>query len=115
MDPKLKTALDFSNYQHTISLQKKVLKERLSSQLTYGKNGGIFLIDYTLIAFVDSMIRRGRTRGILLDINQIPVVIEDFEEFFDEIVEKYFNATVEYHSEYQDLKSKRSVEKLIDL
>ena len=115
MDPKLKSALEFSKYQHTLSLQKKIFKERLQSQLLFGFNGGMFKIDQTLISFVETLISKGRIRGILLDINEIPVSIDNFEEFLDIILEKYFQALYEYHENYQKLKSKRSVETLIDL
>ena len=42
MDEQLKQALDFANYRHTFSVQRKNLKEKIEARLTYGFNGGIF-------------------------------------------------------------------------
>jgi hypothetical protein len=48
MDALLTNALDFSNYKQTLTLQRKVLKERIAAKLAFGHNGGIFKIDQTL-------------------------------------------------------------------
>lgn len=114
MDQQLKDALDFANYQQTFSMQKKVLKEQISAKLTYGFNGGLFRIDRTLLAFVDMLCVKDRISGvILLDANENPVLVDDLEEFRDEIFRRYFEATNEYFEQHQRIKKSRSVEKLI--
>jgi len=116
MDLRLKSALDFSNYQQTLSLQRKILKEKVSAKLTYGHNGGIFKIDQSLISFVQTLIDLGRVKGVpLLDTNGTPVLVEDLIEFRDEILDRYFSSTLEYLDQYQTLKKSRSVETLLDL
>ena len=114
MDQQLKAALDFSNYQQTFSIQKKVLKERIAAKLTYGFNGGLFRIDRTLLTFVDMLCAKGRTSGvILLDANENPVLVDDLEVFREELFQRYFEVTNEYFDQYQKIKKSRSVEKLI--
>lgn len=114
MDQQLKQALDFANYQQTFSIQKKVLKERISAKLTYGFNGGLFRIDRTLLTFVDMLCVKDRISGVvLLDANENPVLVDDLEEFRDEIFRRYFEVTNEYFEQYQKIKKSRSVEKLI--
>jgi hypothetical protein len=114
MDQQLKQALDFANYQQTFSIQKKVLKERISAKLTYGFNGGLFRIDRTLLTFVDMLCVKDRISGVvLLDTNENPVLVDDLEEFRDEIFRRYFEVTNEYFEQYQKIKKSRSVEKLI--
>ena len=114
MDEQLKKALDFSNYQQTFSIQRKALKEKLNSKLTYGFNGGLFKIDRALIVFVDSLCNNNRTSGVvLLDSNENPVLVEDLLAFKDEIFSRYFEATNEYYEQYTTLKKSRSVEKLL--
>ena len=114
MDQHLKQALDFANYQQTFSIQKKVLKERISAKLTYGFNGGLFRIDRILLTFVDMLCVKDRISGVvLLDANENPVLIDDLEEFRDEIFRRYFEVTNEYFEQDQLLKKSRSVEKLI--
>ena len=116
MEEQLKKALDFSNYRQTFSIQRKTLKEKVDSKLTYGFGGGIFKIDRELIVFVGFLLEKNRTSGVvLLDINENPVLVDDLEKFQEEILDRYFTVTNEYFEEYQTLKKSRSVDKLIEL
>lgn len=116
MDDQLKKALDFANYRQTFSIQRKTLKEKIDAKLTFGHNGGIFKIDRSLITFVQMLIDQGRTSGVpLIDSNENPILIDNLEEFRDEILDRYYTSTLEYFEQYQALKKSRSVEKLIDL
>jgi hypothetical protein len=116
MEEQLKKALDFSNYRQTFSIQRRTLKEKIEAKLTYGCNGGIFKIDRSLITFVQLLIDQGRISGVpLIDSNENPILIDNLETFKDEILDRYFTATLEYYEQYQDLKKSRSVEKLLDL
>lgn len=116
MDERLKNALDFSNYRHTLAIQRKTLKEKMESKLTYGYNGGIFKIDRILLTFVQLLIDQERTVGIpILDQNDNPILIDDIIKFRDEIFDRYFTVTYEYLEAYDKIKKSRSVEKLVDL
>lgn len=116
MEDQLKKALDFSNYRQTFSIQRKTLKEKVESKLTYGFGGGIFKIDRELITFVELLLNKQRTSGVvLLDLNDNPVLIDDLVKFQEEILDRYFTVTNEYFEDYQNLKKSRSVEKLIEL
>lgn len=116
VEESLKKALEFSNYNHTLSSQRKVIKERIESKLTYGYNGGIFKIDHSLITFIEMLINQGRSSGIpILDFNGNPIMITDLEKFRDEIFDRYFTTLLENYEEYEKIKKNRSVEKLIDL
>lgn len=116
MDDRLKQALDFANYNQTLTIQRKTLKEKMAAKLTYGFNGGIFKIDQTLLSFVSILCSQGRTTGVvLLDANENPILIDDLESFKNEIFDRYFTMTFEYQEEYNHIKKSRSVEKLIDL
>jgi hypothetical protein len=116
MQEQLKKALEFSQYKQTLSVQRKVLKEKIEAKLTVGQSGGIFKIDRTLITFVQMLIDQERTHGvILLDQNENPILIDDLEKFRDEILDRYFTSTNEYFEQYQTLKKSRSVEKLLEL
>ena len=116
MQEQLKKALEFSQYKQTLSVQRKVLKEKIEAKLTVGQSGGIFKIDRTLITFVQMLIDQERTHGvILLDQNENPILIDDLEKFRDEILDRYFTSTNEYFEQYQTLKKSRSVEKLLEV
>lgn len=116
MQEQLKKALEFSNYKQTFSIQRKVLKEKIEAKLTYGFNGGIFKINRELLNFVQMLLNEGRTSGIvILDANENPILIDNLENFKDEIFDRYFTATSDYFEQYQNLKKSRSVEKLLGL
>lgn len=116
MQEQLKKALEFSNYKQTLSIQRKLLKEKIEAKLTYGFNGGIFKINRELLNFVQMLLNDGRSSGIILiDANENPILVEDLQVFKDEIFDRYFTATNEYFEQYQILKKSRSVEKLLDL
>lgn len=116
MEDQLKKALEFSNYRQTFSIQRKTLKEKIDAKLTYGLNGGIFKIDRALITFVQLLIDQGRINGVpLIDSNDNPILIDNLEQFRDEILDRYFTSTLEYYEQYQELKKSRSVEKLLSV
>jgi len=116
MDDRLKAALDFSNYRQTLAIQRKTLRERIEGKLTYGNSGGVFKIDRTLLVFVQMLIDQGRTENVpLIDQNENPILIPDLQQFQDEILDRYFSATYEYHEEYEKIKSSRTVEKLLKI
>ena len=116
MDSPLKKALEFANYRQTFSIQRQTLKEKIDAKLTYGVGGSIFKIDRSLLAYVQMLIDQGRIEGVpLIDSNDNPVLIQNLEEFRDEILDRYYTATLEYYEQYEALKKSRSVEKLLDL
>ena len=116
MEDQLKRALEFSNYRQSFSIQRKTLREKIEAKLTYGFGGGIFKINRELISFVQTLIDKKRTSGVvLLDQNENPVLIDDLEKFQEEILTRYFESTNEYFEQYQDLKKSRTVEKLLEL
>jgi hypothetical protein len=51
---------------------------------------------------------------VLLDSNETPILIEDLVTFREEVFDRYFSATFEYHEEYQKIKKARSVESLLE-
>jgi hypothetical protein len=116
MDERLKAALDFSNYRQTLAIQRKTLRERIEGKLTYGHSGGVFKIDRTLLAFVQMLLDQDRTENVpLIDQNENPILIPDLHQFRDEILDRYFTATYEYHEEFEKIKSSRTVEKLLNI
>ena len=71
-------------------------------------------ISQTLISFVKVLIDQEQDKAVLLDIYNNPIEVE-LQTFLEEIISRYFEATNEYHAEYQKLRKSRKVHKLIDL
>jgi len=116
MQETFKNALEFANYRLTLEVSRKRLKEKMDAKLTYGHNGGIFKIDRSLLNFVEMLIYKDRSENVvLLDINNNPVLVENLVDFREEVFDRYFEVTNEYHEQYQQLKKSRSVEKLIEV
>jgi hypothetical protein len=114
MDERLEKALEFSNYRISLFQRKEDLKLNMANMLTHANNGGIFKIDPTLICFVKQLVDKKKTRAVLIDSNENPIELTDLKDFYDEIFNKYFEATNLYHIEYSKLKSSRTVSSLYD-
>jgi len=116
MNEMLKKALEFSNFKQSLSIQRKVLKEKLNARLTFGYEGGLFKIDQTLICFINFLINEGRTVNVVVvDINENPILIKDLNIFKSEILDRYFTAVNESYIEYGKIKKSRTVDALVDL
>lgn len=116
MDERLEKALEFSNYMVTLSNQKRMLKEKYYEDLIYFQNGCQFTITKELITFVGLLVSTdNNTDVVIVDDNDIPAMIKNLNDFYENILDVYFTASNEYNTEYNKLKTKRSVNKLVDL
>ncbi|MDA7807164.1 hypothetical protein N8955_00340 [bacterium] len=115
MTSKLTKALEFSNYRLTLNIQQNALRSKVQTLLSYSTNGGTFEISQMLISFVQTLITQGHSKAVLLDVYNNPVEIVGLDDFLDEILSRYFEATNEYHAEYSKIKKSRKVHKLVDL
>lgn len=113
MDEKLSKALEFANYTRTFEDQKRLLKEKYFDSLIYYQNGGQFTVDKTLITFVSVLLKK-LTDTILIDDNDNPIKIENLEKFYNDIIDLYFQSSNSYYINLHNLKSKRSIEKLVE-
>jgi hypothetical protein len=115
MDERLEKALEFSNYMTTLSNQKRVLQEQYQQSLIYYINGCQFTIDRELINYTNMLVEHGNTSDVVfLDDNSLPVMISDVKEFLTDIKDTYFQALNTFYTEYNKLKSNRSIEKLVE-
>jgi hypothetical protein len=114
MDERLEKALDFSNYMVTLSNQKRLLAERFQEELIHFYNGSQFTVTRELITFVNAMVTANQDEIVITDDNNIPCLVKNIDEFYNEIIDKYTSASNSYHTDYLKLKSNRSVEKLVN-
>jgi len=115
MDERLEKALDFSNYMVTLNNQKRFLREQFKENIIHYFNGGQFTVTKDLVTFVNMLVEKGNdTDIVLIDDNETPIMVQDLDEFLSNIIDTYFSAANTYHTEYQKLIKKRSVEKLTD-
>jgi hypothetical protein len=112
---RLEKALDFSNTMKTFNLSKNNLKVKTQNLLSYSTSGGSFSVDQSLISFMNFVVSSGKTEISLLDKNDIPIRIEDTEKFLDEVSSLYFEVVNDYYNEYQQLRSSRKIEKVLEI
>ena len=116
MDLKLEKALEFSNLRMTQSIERRRLKEKLKSDLTYAHNGGVFVLDRTLLTFLISLKDKFQYgSAVILDDKMNPVEIKNVTEFADSIWELYFKTTQQYFWDINTLKQKRKVQDVVGL
>jgi hypothetical protein len=115
MDEHVEKAFQTANYMATLNNQRNVAFEEFQQSLIHYINGSSFQISLELMTFVKSLIDSGNLNCILIDINQIPVNIENLKGFYEEISAQYFKASNEYFSKYSELKSKRRIQDLISV
>jgi hypothetical protein len=113
MDEKLSKALEFANYTRTFEDQRRLLKERYFDSLVFFNSGGQFTVSKELISFVNLLLEK-ETASVLLDDNDNPVMIDNLQLFYDNIINLYFQSSNEYHTKLHELKTKRSIEKLVE-
>ena len=113
MDEKLSKALEFANYTRTFEDQKRLLKEKYFDSLIHYYNGGQFTVGKTLVTFVSLLLEK-QADTILIDDNDNPIKVEDLQKFYDDIVDLYFQSSNSYYTNLHNLKSKRSIEKLVE-
>ena len=113
MDERLSKALEFGNYSTTLENQKRMLHEKFITDTLHFFNGGQFSITKELINYVFVLQSTGQDTTVIVDDNNIPIQIENVEQFYSNIADKFFTATNEYHIQYEKLQSARSVDGLV--
>lgn len=116
MDERLEKAFSVANYMATLSNQKRLIKEELDQKLVYYTNGGSFKVDQTLISFTKTVLDLGHTEDVVfLDVNQMPIVIDNVLDFLNNIVNVYFEAVNDYSVKVTEIKSKRKLTDIVEL
>ena len=105
-------ALDFANYQTTLTQQKELIKQRFLDNCLTAINGGIFLITHEFLAGFTLL---GQESQWILDHNKNPIWIDDVVSFVEQSKNVYQTALKEYGEQYSQLKKQRSVKALVGL
>jgi len=113
MDEKLVNALEFSNYQKTLHLQKENLKLRLEHMLMIKFDNNVFICSMNLINFIQTCISNDIEKVVILDVHNNPVEINQLRDCLDSLLTSYHNAYNEYFTKYEALKKARNVKKVI--
>jgi hypothetical protein len=115
VDEKLSQALERSNFMTTFATQRRLLWEKYQDDLIHYKDGHELPITETLISFCNTLLQKGKTRTVIIDANNLPVQIDNLDEFLTNILEQYASSSNEYFAEFEKLKKTRHVEGLVNL
>lgn len=116
MDERLKKALDIANLMVAHNTQRNLAKQEFNEKCLYHENGHRFTINRELINFLSTFINMDYLSDVvILDDFENPYMISDVKEFFNNILSIYIEATNSYYYKIVDLKSKRTISKLMDI
>tara|TARA_B100001057_G_scaffold83080_1_gene78693 strand:+ start:473 stop:820 length:348 start_codon:yes stop_codon:yes gene_type:complete len=115
MDERLEKALEFSNFIETQNNQKNIFFKQFQEDCVYYKDGTKFSVTKELIAFLSAMANLKQEGLVLLDDNNIPIQIDNVDEFQKNICSVYLIAARKYFKSYDSIKLNRSVEGLTTL
>jgi hypothetical protein len=111
MDTRLKQALDLSNSLETLSNQRHQALSKYNQNLILFYNGGTFKVDYSLLSTIQTF--SDVDDFVVVDSNNIPILINNREEFFFLVKSRIIEATRSYYQEYESLKKIRTPEGLL--
>ena len=114
MTESLEKAFQTANFMASLTGQRKLALEEFNQGLIFYQSGASFTIRRDLITFVKLVLDSGYTEDVVfIDDNQMPVQIKDVQEFYNNILDQYFQASNQYFSKYSSLKKQRKVEDLV--
>lgn len=113
MDTRLKQALDFANYRHTIQKKREIIKTWISNSLHYSENGGTFFIDSNLIVFVGRLKDEEEQEFIIFDMYENPITIQ-VDEFYKNIKRRYREVANHASVQYKKLQKQRDISSVLD-
>ncbi len=116
MDERIEKAFEVANYMATLSNQRRIILEEFNQKLVFYKNGGTFKVNQSLINFVKLTLDLGHVAQVpFIDENNTPVMIDDVQEFFEEITALYFESLNSYSAKFAEIRQKRKIEDIVKL
>jgi hypothetical protein len=114
MDERLKSALESANMMVTFNNQAHLLKQEYKENCLYHQDGRRFTINRELINFLSTLVQRGLTEDVVvMDDSETPYMISDVNEFLDKLFDIYAESSNSYYHKYTQLKSSRSMTKIL--
>jgi hypothetical protein len=108
-------AFEIANLMSTVCNQKLSLLEEFEQSILFFYNGGCFKADQSLISFLTSLKDMNQESVVLLDVNKMPIRIENLEKFRQDVVSCYFEASNKYLSKYQSIQQNKNIKSILEL
>jgi len=76
--------------------------------------GYLFNITKEFITFINLLLQKGQTKSVtIIDDNDNPVQIDDFQKFVDDVMDLYSKNVNDYYAQMQSIK-KREIKDVLD-
>lgn len=115
MTENFEKAFEIANLMATVANQKTALLEEFEQSTLFFHNGGCFKANQTLISFLTSLKALNQESVVLLDVNNLPIFIENLETFSQDIVSCYFEASNKYLTGYQTIQRNKNIKSILEL
>ena len=106
--------LTASNYRSTFANQREILKMKFQDSCIFCKHGGTFELSPVFLMYVKSILDDGETSAILVDKKEVCILVDDLEDFYDDVKGEYKSAINEYYYNMEQLKKKRNIGKVLE-
>jgi hypothetical protein len=100
------------NYRNTFYNQQKIIQQRFKDQCVIAQGGGLFFITPDFLASLKDIKEESQWA---LDMNSNPILIQNVANFYDRAYNVYYTALADFGTSYNQLKSQRSVESILEL
>ena len=100
------------DYRRTLLQQKNIIEQQFKDRCIISENGGLFLITPELLTSINAI---KETDQWVLDMNQTPIYIQNIANFYDRAYNVYYTALADFGKSFNQLKSQRSVESLLEI
>jgi len=114
MEPKVQKAFEVASYMATLHNQQRLLEEEFEQTLLYYFGGGVFKATEQRLSFLAGVKTKQVKSLIVLDDNRVPILIENINEFYANLLSHYTEATNSYYYKYKKITSNKTVESIID-
>lgn len=106
--------LEISNARAVYQHQVRMAEIKFRNACILGFAGGEFHIDPYLLGYLEHRVRVNVDKAVVLDVNNLPILITDLEDFLDIASSQYHSALNEYYDEVQRLRSTRDPAKMVE-
>jgi len=100
------------NYRNTLAQQTKILEQKFKDQCVVAYNGGMFLITPEFLTSIKNI---KETDQWVLDMNGNPIMVRGVAHFYEQAYNVYYTALNNFGTSFNQLKSQRSVDSILDL
>jgi len=99
-------------YRPTVVNQTRIFEQKFKDQCIIVQDEGLFLITAEFLTSINNITELSQW---VLDMNQRPIYIQDVANFYNRAYNIYYTALADFGTSFNQLKSQRSVESILEL